>query len=134
MFDLAQINVFTREVRKGGGGGEPLAVHRPLMAGAGTWGGGVCGEDLDLDAAWSAIMEMGGSTRHRPTGGCMPDWCAASPPAPSPSPWSPQPPQLGDPRSRTPPTPGTPLPRPRGPSPPPLTGKARNVDCVLALI
>ena len=47
----------------------------------------------------------GRSTRPRPTGGRMPAWCTASPPAPSPSPRSQQRPQLGGPRSRTPPNP-----------------------------
>ena len=47
----------------------------------------------------------GGSTRRRRTGGRMPGWCTASPPGPRPSPSPPQPPQLGAPRSRTPPNP-----------------------------
>ena len=92
-------------------------------------------EDPDLDADLvSAHGDGGGSTRRRPTGGRMPDRCTASPPGRSPSPSPLQPPQPGAPRSRTPPTPGMPSPRPWGPSPPPWTGKARYVDCVLALI
>ena len=48
MFELAQHNLFTQEVKKGGG--EALAIHRHVPAGAGTWGDAVCAEDLDLDA------------------------------------------------------------------------------------
>ena len=41
MFELAQLNLFTLEVRKAGGGGEPLAIHRHVLAGAGSGGDGV---------------------------------------------------------------------------------------------
>ena len=135
MFELAQLNLFTPEVKKQG------ASHWRFIAkcwqALGLGGDEVCGEDLDLDADVGGNYGDGGgggSTCQRPIGGRMPDWCTASLPAPSPSPRSPQPLQLGDHRSRTPPTPGTPSPRLWGPSPPPLTGKARYVDCVLALI
>ena len=37
MFELAQTNIFMHEWKKGGG--HPLAIRRPLLAGAGLGGG-----------------------------------------------------------------------------------------------
>ena len=64
MFELAQLNLFTPEVRRGGG--KPLAIHRHVLAGAGTGGGGVCGEDLYLDAD---VVGDHGDGGVRPVGG-----------------------------------------------------------------
>ena len=85
MFELAQHNLFTPEKKKGGA---PTGDSLPCDRRRWDWGG------------WSL---WGGP--ERPTGGRTPDWCTASPPGPSRSPSSPQPPQLGTPRSGTPPNP-----------------------------
>ena len=37
MFELAESNIFTPELKKGGG--HPVAIRRPLLAGAGRGGG-----------------------------------------------------------------------------------------------
>ena len=78
MIELTQLNLFTPEVKKGGG--QPLAIHPHVLAGTGTWGDRVCGEEVDLHADLVGAHGDGGcSTRRRPTGGRMPDWCKASP-------------------------------------------------------
>ena len=64
MFELAQLNLFTPEKKKGGG--HPLAIHRQLLVGAGTRGDGVCGKDLNVDADPVGAHGHGGV---RPGGG-----------------------------------------------------------------
>ena len=64
MFELAQLNLLTPEVKKGGG--QPLAIHRRMLAFAGTGGDGVCGKDLDLGANLIGAHGDGGV---RPGGG-----------------------------------------------------------------
>ena len=58
MFEFAQLNLFTPEVRKGGG--EPLAIDRHVLAGAGTGRMEFAGRTRAWTPTWSAIMEMGG--------------------------------------------------------------------------
>ena len=64
MFELGQLNLFTPEKKKGGG--QPLAIHRHVLASAGTGGDGVCGEELDLDAD---LVSTDGNWGVRPGGG-----------------------------------------------------------------
>ena len=47
-FELAPLNLFTPQKKRGG---EPLAIHRHVVAGAGVGGDGDCGQDLDLVGA-----------------------------------------------------------------------------------
>ena len=99
MFELAQLNVFTPDAKKGGGGSH-------VMASDGTGGGmEYVGRTCTWTPTWSEIMEIGGFDPSAATGGRMLNWCTSSPPAPSPSPRFPQSPQPRDPRGRIPPTP-----------------------------
>ena len=106
-----------------------------MRAGAGIGGDGVCGEDPDLDADMVGDHGDGGGFDSATANGEAYAGLVhgiASRPKSKPKP--PATPATGPPPQPHPPTPGTPLPRPWWPSPPPLTGKARYVDCVLALI
>ena len=78
---------------------------------------------------WSAVLDFGGFNPEAANRGAYAGLVhgIASRPKYKPKP-------AATPRSRTLPTPGTPSPRPWGPFPPPWTGNARYVDCVLALI
>ena len=81
--------------------GSFACVGRPWVSGVWSVSGGRGSGPQRGRRSWG----LGASTHRLPTGRRMPDWCTASPPAPSPSPRPPQPPQPGDPRSRIPPTP-----------------------------
>ena len=90
MFELAQLNVFSPELRKGG------ASHWRFIAmcwqAMGLGGMECVGRTWTWTPTWLAIMEIGGFDWSPANRGCVPDWCTASPPAQSPSPRSPQPP------------------------------------------
>ena len=58
MFELAQFNVFTPDVKKRGGGA--LAVHRHVLACDGTRGMECVGRTWEWSPAWSEIMGIGG--------------------------------------------------------------------------
>ena len=133
MIELAQLNLFTPEVKKGG------ASHWRFIAmcwqALGLGGDGVCGEDLNLDADLVGAL---GDAGVQPAGGQTAGVCRIGAwhrlPAQVQAQARRNPRNWGPPAAAPPPTPGTPSPRPWGPSAPPWTGKARYVDCVLALI
>ena len=128
MFEMAQLNVFNRVIKKGG-----VQHFRCLCS---------CWQAMGLRGVHTAQRRwerrgrrswgLADSTRWRPTRGRMLDWCTASPPAPNPRLLAT--PQPVAPRIRTPATPGTPSPSPQGQSAPRSRRAASYAVCVLVLI
>ena len=56
MFELAQTNIFTPERKKGGG--HPLAIRRPLLAGARLGGVDWVGKAWVWTPTWSALLDF----------------------------------------------------------------------------
>ena len=119
IFELAQLNVFTPDVKKGGAGHwRFIAMGWQAMG----LGGMECvGSTWTRTATWSGIVGIGGfdpSAANRGAYAGLVHGIASRP----------------KPKPKAPPTPGLPSPRPWGQTPPAPIGKARYAECVLVLI